>query len=315
MAKPLHCVGITGAFGYIGKQLVARLAQADAIDKIVCTDILPAPENLPEKAVYYSCDIRDRAGLERICQENDVTSLIHLAFIAHPTRTPDLEYDVDVNGTKNVLAVVEKLGIKKLVVASSDCAYGFFEGTPDYLSETAPIRPTPGFPYSENKATVEAMLADFSKRNATCSLVILRPCMVMGPNAENTTTRSMKQPVIVGVRGCDPIMQFVHEDDVAEAFYLAAVKPISGAFNVAADEGLHYSELARELGKPLVGLPAWLIYPLVEMLYRFKLLPFGKAQLDYIRYPLSIDIQKIKQELAFKPRYTSRETLQSFLRV
>jgi UDP-glucose 4-epimerase len=129
----------------------------------------------------------------------------------------------------------------------------------------------------------------------------------------NTTSRSMKQPLLIGFRGCNPIMQFVHEDDVAEAFYLALKKDVKGAFNLAADEGLRYSELAKEIGRPLVSLPAWLIYPLTEALYRLRLMPFGKAQLSYIRYPMSMNIDKIKKELGFMPRYTSREILKSFL--
>lgn len=293
---------------------MARLAQTDAFERIICTDILSAPDNLPPIFQYHHCDIRDGDGLYRIFKESGVNTVIHLAFIAQPTRSPEFEYDVDVNGTSNVMAACKQLGIKKLVVASSDCAYGFFEGTPDYLTETAPIRSTPGFPYSENKAEVETMLADFAVRNPECSIVILRPCMVMGPNADNTTTRSMKQPVIIGVRGSDPIMQFVHEDDVAEAFYLATITDCKGAYNLAADEGLRYSELAKELGKPMVSIPVWLIYPLVEMLYRLRLLPFGKAQLDYIRYPLSMDVNNIKKDLGFEPRYSSRQTVQSFLK-
>jgi len=306
-------LGITGSFGYIGKRLVARLAESDAFEQIICTDILTAPDTLPPVFQYHNCDIRDGDRLYGIFKKFGVNTVIHLAFIAHPTRDSGFEYDVDVNGTANVIAACRKLGVKKLVVASSDCAYGFFEGTPDYLTETAPVRSTPGFPYSENKAAIETMLSDFANENPDCSVVVLRPCMVMGPNADNTTTRSMKQPMIIGVRGYDPIMQFIHEDDAAEAFYLAATREVSGAFNLASDEGFRYSELAKEIGKPFVAIPVWLIYPLVEMLYRLRLLPFGKAQLDYIRYPLSMDVSKIKMDLGFKPEYTSRQTIQSFL--
>lgn len=246
-------------------------------------------------------------------KDGGVDTLIHLAFIANPTRDPGFEYDVDVNGTKNVLDACRRLKIKKLVVASSDCAYGFFEGTPDYLPETAPVRSTPGFPYSENKAAIEKLLAAFTAETPECTVVILRPCIVMGPNANNTTSKSMKDPVIIGVRGYDPIMQFVHEDDAAEAFYLAAVKDVQGIFNLAADGGLRYSALAKVLGKPMISLPVGLIYPLVEMLYRLRIVPFGKAQLDYIRYPLSMDVQKIGRVMGFQPKYTTRETLLTLL--
>ncbi|HOG18751.1 MAG: NAD-dependent epimerase/dehydratase family protein [Syntrophales bacterium] len=313
MAESDKILGMTGSFGYIGKRLIRRLCDDTAFKKIICTDILPPPEAPPEKFEVHRCDIRDRERLSAVLREGAVDTLIHLAFIANPTRDPGFEYDVDVNGTRNVLHACKSLKIRKLVVASSDCAYGFFEGTPDYLSESAPVRSTPGFPYSENKAAIEQLLADFIADTPECAVVILRPCIVMGPNANNTTSKSMKDPVIIGVRGYDPIMQFIHEDDAAEAFYLAAVRDVQGVFNLAADGGLRYSELARVLGKPMISLPVWLIYPLVELLYRLRVVPFGRAQLDYIRYPLSMDVEKIGRVMGFKPKYTTRETLRTLL--
>ncbi|MCX5852906.1 MAG: NAD-dependent epimerase/dehydratase family protein [Deltaproteobacteria bacterium] len=313
MAPSGNILGITGAFGYIGKRLMKRLEQDTEFERIVCVDIAPAPSDLPHRYEYRQCDIRDGEKLLSVFKQAGVTTVIHLAFIAYPTRDPQFEYNVDVKGTAHVLKACGKTGVKKLVVASSDCAYGFFEGTPDYLPENAPIRSTPGFPYSENKAEIEKLVAEFAGSNPSCQVVVLRPCIVMGPTCRSTTAKSMKDPVIVGVKGYDPIMQFVHEDDTAEAFYQVAVRNVSGAFNLAADEGLRYSELAKFLKKPFVALPPWLIYNLVEILFRLRIVPFGKAQIDYIRYPLSMDITKIKRELGFAPRYTSRETLRSFM--
>ena len=308
-----NVLGITGAFGYIGRRILNRLKETEDFDRIVSIDIKPPSNDLSDPFVCENCDIREADRLYQICREAGVNMLMHLAFIAEPTRDPGFEYDVDVGGTQNILDVCARLPIKKLVVASSDCAYGFFSGTPDFLTEDAPVRPTPGFPYAENKAEIEKRVADFAASHPDCEVVVLRPCMVMGPNADNTTSRSMKGPVIVGFQGCNPVMQFVHEDDAAEAFYRALVKPVSGAFNLAADEGICYRELAKVLGKPFLTLPAWLVHPLVQGLYRAGLMPFGKAQLSYIRYPLSMNIDKIKRELDFEPRYTSVETVQSFL--
>jgi UDP-glucose 4-epimerase len=313
MAASTKILGITGSFGYIGKRLLARLARANDFDRIICTDILEPAGSLPETFQYHRCDVRDGQKLRSIFEESGVNAVVHLAFIAHPTRDSSFEYEVDVTGTENVLAACEALAVRKLVVASSDCAYGFFEDTADYLTEYAPVRATPGFPYSENKARIEKMVAEFSARFPECAVVVLRPCTVMGPNVNNTTSRSMKQPVLVGFMGYDPIMQFVHEDDAAEAFFLAIKRDVRGVFNLAADEGLRYSEVAKTIGRPLVSLPAWLMYPLVEGLYHLRLMPFGKAQLSYIRYPMSMSVNKIKEEFGFTPRHTSRQTLESFL--
>ncbi|MGD0276553.1 MAG: NAD-dependent epimerase/dehydratase family protein [Syntrophales bacterium] len=313
MAESGKTVGITGSFGYIGKRLLKRLEQNTEFQKVVCFDIAPAPPNLPDRFEYRQCDVRDGEKLLSLFRDAGINTVIHLAFIAYPTRDPGFEFDVDVKGMKNVLRACRETGVSKLVVASSDCAYGFFEGAPDYLTEDYPTRSTPGFPYAENKAEIEKLVAEFVDSNPLCQVVVLRPCIVMGPTCKSTTAKSMKDPVIIGVKGYDPIMQFVHEDDTAEAFYQAAVRNVSGIFNLAADEGLRYSELAKFLNKPFIALPPRLIYSLVEILFRLRIVPFGKAQIDYIRYPLSMDIKKIKRDLSFTPRFTSKETLRSFM--
>lgn len=305
-------LGLIGSSGYIGTRLLARLDQTDDFQHIVGVDVREPLEGLPERCRFQLCDVRDGERLHYILREAGVDTIVHLAYILDPTRDPDFEYNVDVNGTRNVLAACEMLGVRRLVVASSDTAYGLFEGTPDYLTEDAPLRGTPGFSYSANKAEVEALVAEFAERVRSCTVVVLRPCIVMGPNADNVLGRTLRQPVMFSVRGYDPIMQLIHEDDVAEAFYLALVKESHGAFNVAGDEGLRYSEIARLMGKPLVALPAGLIYPLVEMLFRLNLMGFGKSQLDYVRYPLSINGQRFRQELGFAPRYTTQQALEAF---
>lgn len=305
-------VGVTGSSGYIGTRLMARLGQAGGYQRIVGVDVREPREALPQRAEFHRCDVRDGEALRGILEEAAVDTVVHLAYILDPTRDPDFEYDVDVNGTRNVLAACEAMGVGKLVVASSDTAYGLYEDTPDYLPEDAPLRGTAGFAYSENKAKVEALVAEFAERVPDCAVVVLRPCIVMGPNADNVLGRTLLQPVLFSVRGYDPIMQLIHEDDVAEAFYLALVKEARGAFNVAADGGLRYSQIAQVMGKPVVALPVKLAYTLVESLFRLHLLGFGRSQLDYIRYPLSIDADKIQQELDFKPHYTTRQALEAF---
>jgi len=312
MARPGKILGITGAFGYIGTQVLKRLERADDFQRILCVDIGGPRDALPERFEFHECDVRDGERLRSIFEKAGVDTVLHLAFIANPTRDSEMEYEVDVNGSRNVIVAAEALGVRRLVVASSDTVYGFFEGTADYLSEDAPLRPTPGFRYAENKVEMEGLVADFAARVPGCAVVVLRPCIVMGPGMDNATGQSLRQPLIFSVCGYDPIMQFIHEDDVGEAFYLALTSQERGVFNLASNEGVRFSEMARIMGKPRVPLPAWLSYPLVEILYRVGLLPFGSSQLDYIRYPMSMNADKIKRELGFSPRHTSRETLESF---
>lgn len=313
MATSNRVLAITGAFGFIGSRLVNRLKDSDFYSKIVLTDVLEPTMELPQNYEYRQCDIRDGDTLKDIFTDEGVTDVVHLAYLSNPTRDFDLEYQIDVKGSENVINAAKACGAGKFVIASSDCAYGFFPGTPDHLPEDAPLRPTPGFTYAINKTIIENMVQNYADDNPGTSVVIFRPCIVMGPNCKSAVAKSLEGPFIIGFRGYNPIMQYVHEDDVAEAFYLALTKDVSGAFNLAADEGLPYDKMAEVAGKKLVRLPVGLMKPLVSLLYTLRLMPFGPAQLSYIQYPLSMKADKIKKELGFRPRYTSAEAIRSFL--
>ncbi|MCX8122635.1 MAG: NAD-dependent epimerase/dehydratase family protein [Spirochaetes bacterium] len=175
------------------------------------------------------------------------------------------------------------------------------------------MRPTPGFTYAINKVEIEHKVEQFAKENPKVKVVIMRPCIIMGPHCNSAVAKSLKQPFILGFKGCNPIMQFIHEDDAAEAFYLALTKNVRGAFNLAADKGLRYDEMAKISGKHLVQIPASIIKPIVSALYTLHLLPFGPGQLTYIQYPLSMNAEKIKKVLGFCPRFTSEEAIKSYL--
>jgi UDP-glucose 4-epimerase len=310
--KTFSVVAVTGAYGYIGTQVLQRLVKSEEFEKVVCIDLRQGEIELPNRFVFRACDIRDGEKIQAIFQTEEVDTVLHLAFIANPTRNTQMEYDVDVVGMQHVLDAVTAVGVRKLVVASSDCVYGFFEDGCDGLCEKDPTRPTPGFCYAENKVIVESMVSSFSETHPECAVVVLRPCIVTGPHMNNAFGKSLRQPVIVRIRGYDPSMQFIHEEDVAEAFYLALVRDAEGIFNLAVDEGVRLSEMARIAGKPMLPLPAWFLYPLIEGLYQVGLMKFGSSQLDYIRYPMSMNAEKIREELGFCPRYTSREALESF---
>src|SRR6056297_145987 len=142
MATSNRVLAITGAFGFIGSRLVNRLTDSDFYSKVVLTDVLEPTMELPRNHVYRQCDIRDGDTLKDIFTGEGVTDVVHLAYLSNPTRDLDLEYQIDVKGSENVINAAKACGAGKFVIASSDCAYGFFPGTPDHLPEDAPLRPT-----------------------------------------------------------------------------------------------------------------------------------------------------------------------------
>lgn len=53
MATSKKAIGITGAFGYIGKRLLARMARTEAFDRVVCRDILQTPGPLEPPFEFF----------------------------------------------------------------------------------------------------------------------------------------------------------------------------------------------------------------------------------------------------------------------
>src|SRR5687767_15671475 len=94
---------ITGGSGYIGTRLVELLARREDTEKIVIADVVPPKGGYRPKTEFERVDVRDRGAVHSALQRANPDVLVHLAFILNPVHDEGLMYDVDVNGTHNVL--------------------------------------------------------------------------------------------------------------------------------------------------------------------------------------------------------------------
>src|SRR5215216_3682555 len=94
---------ITGGSGYIGTRLVQHLAQRQGTERIVVADLRPPRGGYRPRIGFERLDVRDREGVGALLERTHPDVLVHLAFILDPVHDERLMYDVDVNGTQNVL--------------------------------------------------------------------------------------------------------------------------------------------------------------------------------------------------------------------
>lgn len=296
---------ITGVSGYVGQLLAEKLAR-DANIKVIGIDLNP-PRNLSH-VKFYQKDIRD-PGLADVLRSEAIDVLIHLAFYTLPEGDTRLAESVNVDGSQNVLDAAEKAGVKRFVLASSSAAYGSHSDNPVPMREDQELRANQYFYYSYHKALQEKMTQKFKQSNPETEVIILRPCPLIGPHINNPTGEALSQKVLFFFTGEQPAIQFIYEDDAAEAFYLAAIGEREGSYNIAADETLTQSEIAVLLDKKLILLPFGLLATLASLGKLIKLIPAGGTTLKFIRNPVIVDASKFNQHFNFKPQYNSKQAL------
>jgi UDP-glucose 4-epimerase len=302
-------VAVTGISGYIGDQLLQRLDRLEEVERIVGLCRSRPKSASPKLRLYPQC-VRQPFG--DVLSENGVDSAIHLAFVVPPAKDR-YEREIDIEGTRNFLRACDEASVKNLMYVSSHTVYGPHADNPNPITEDRPLRPISTFPYSWNKAQAERMFQEYAESHPDTCVTIVRSCTVVGPTG-STGFNVLLMPVMVRVRGYDPPWQFVHEDDLLDLMLRLSAEQQGGIFNAAGDGGVPYSEIVAAAGKLSVSLPAGLLARLLAVSWRLHLQrssPVGG--LEYIRHPIIISTEKLKQTLGFRFAHSSREALLSFL--
>jgi nucleoside-diphosphate-sugar epimerase len=88
-------------------------------------------------------------------------------------------------------------------------------------------------------------------------------------------------------------------------------RQVPGPFNIAGEGTLTASEVAKMMGTKLIPIPSWILYPLIELLWRLHIpgIEVNRGYLDYARYTFVASPERAKKALGFYPGYSSIETI------
>jgi len=302
---------ITGVAGYIGRKLLAFLGGKPDVQKIVGIDTRE-PSIRPGKLVFYRKDVREPVG--DILLQHGIDAVVHLAYVVPPLHDKSLMEDVNIGGTRNILAACLKSSVKQIVYTSSATAYGFHADNDNPLTENSPLRGNDDFVYSKNKKEIEGIFSQFRKDNPGYTVSILRPSFVAGTVFDNPLARHMKKKFVLLPSATKPF-QYVHEDDLIEIIYLLLQRRVNGIFNVGADGTMTFPEMIRLLGNIMVPLPFPIMYLLNNIAWYLRLSfisEFPSPALNMVRFPLVVSNEKLTAELGYRYKYTTRETFLDF---
>ena len=145
-------VFITGANGFVGSWLARELVEQGANVVVLVRDLTPRSglalhPGLPERLTQVRGDLLDYALMQRILTEFDIDTVFHLAaqaIVAVANRSPLSTFESNVRGTWQLLEACRLSPlVKRVVVASSDKAYGDQAVLPANTCVTLGVPPGP----------------------------------------------------------------------------------------------------------------------------------------------------------------------------
>jgi dihydroflavonol-4-reductase len=257
---------VTGGTGFVGshvaRALIARGYQVRILRRT--TSRLDAVQDIP--CQHFIGDITDPASLSAAMA--GVDWVFHVAAVADYWRSnPARIYEVNVDGTRNVLQAAEESGVKRVIFTSSAAAMGF-------RSDLRPVDESVRFnldqhltPYGHSKFLAEAEVYRAIRRGLDC--VIVNPTVIIGPGDLNQISSSV---VLELARGNVPPtvppggITVIDVRDVAEAHVNAAERGrtgeryLLGAVDLTHKAWLHLTAHAVGRRMASITLPAGLVY-------------------------------------------------------
>jgi CDP-glucose 4,6-dehydratase len=228
---------VTGAQGFIGSWLVARLLEQGARVVVPRRDVPRLSrfrlDGLEARCEVVQADLLAYDELVRLVNEHDVRAVFHLAaqaIVGIANRSPHSTFESNVRGTYNLLEACRATGVsgdpvERIVVASSDKAYGATDDLPYREQSSLDAR----YPYDVSKACAD-MIARSYAASYELPVAVTRLSNVYGGGDFNFS-RIVPDTVRALVEGRRPV---IRSDGIPRRDYLYAADAVDAYLAVAA---------------------------------------------------------------------------------
>jgi UDP-glucose 4-epimerase len=212
--------------------------------------------------------------------------------------------------TIDLLGACEAIGVGRVVLRSSTLVYGASPDSPAFLCEAALLRAEQQPGLQRDYVAIEQAAQAAALRSPAMEVAILRCAPLVGGQISSPLARYLSQPRPLTLLGFDPRLQVLHTDDAVVAFALAALVPVRGAFNLAADDVISLGRAIRQAGRqplplgPLAFSGARLTQPLTGPIRAS--LPFDPA---FLQYACVADTTRARSELGWAPQHTAAKAI------
>lgn len=283
----------TGGTGFLGKNVMPLLKEQYEVTTcgITSDDMIKA--NLAKEVPVLD-------------KHYDV--VLHACGKAHVVPKTEAEkqafFDVNYQGTVNLCAALEKVGVPKaLVFISTVAVYGCEYG--DLITEEHPLNGDT--PYAKSKIMAEEYLTEWCKKNDVV-LGILRPSLLAGKNAPGNLgamVNGVRKGFYMNIAGGKVIKSILMAEDIARI--MPALIKKGGVYNVCDTRQPSFGELsvsvAKQLGKRKpISIPYWMAWCMAKVgdLLGSKA-PINSYKLEKMTKSLTFSNEKARRELGWEP--------------
>ncbi|MGE9294003.1 MAG: NAD-dependent epimerase/dehydratase family protein [Puniceicoccales bacterium] len=312
---------VSGATGFIGKQLVPALRQAGWEVTALVRDTAKAaqvPELIGSRLV--SGDLADIQSLQQAITGCEYVA--HLAVLGHVNKegtTEDKYQQVNAVGTSNMLEACLASGVKKIICCSTTAAIGTPDG--NVIDESSPLRPIT--PYGRSKKAAEGVIQTYVRDRSAPVVTLVFP-HVFGPGDVRDflkIVRMIKKGIFPQIGSQPNYFPACYLSEAVSGIILALDKGQPGERYMIADDDPHDLRDIRRYVRTELGLrpdayypqaPKWMILLAAHTIEKtFSLMgkvpPVRPSNIKNLALSRRVDISKAKRELGFS-HSTSLET-------
>lgn len=303
---------VTGGAGFLGLHLASYLTKKRFDLTLVDIQKFDRKE-YKENYNLQICDIREKRKLDRIVKGQNI--IIHAAAALPLWKREDI-FSTNVKGTKNVLELVKKYKIKRMIYISSTAVYGIPKKHPIFEND-----PRIGVgPYGKTKIISEDLCFDAIKNGL--NVTIIRPKTFVGTGRLGVFEilfdwihDGKKIPVLGNGKNR---YQLLDVDDLVEVIYrfcLLNKKAYNQAFNIGAEE---FNTVKKDLGEvfkfaksgsKIFTTPAFFIKKALWIFEKIGISPLYQWVYDTADKDSFVSIDKLKKTLGWKPRYSNSQAM------
>ena len=297
--KNILIIGISGGLAQIVARLLSKTEKNLRIVGVDTRSVAKLPE-IPQveyKKIRYS-----RNDFENLFSSLKFDTVYHLGRISHATSNSKASLakrlDLNVIGTNKILELATQERVRRVIVLSTWHVYGAFSDNPVFMKETNLLRASIKYPDLRDVVEMDQLTTNWMwKYQHEIDVLLFRPCSIVGPNIKNAMSNYLKNDYLPLGYDYNPMMQFIHEYDMAHILTYAKDHIPIGTYNVSPDEYISLHEAKELVGKKVIPSSLFVIEKIAHFLNKSNLLNIPNYLLDYLKYPCLISNEELKKHL------------------